>query len=99
MTTKKEKNEEKKMRSINVENSNEFHQIYYSLQLLFNVIRINKAGKVSKRLSKLERQQHNNRYKQIVCNETKSEQKKWHGTTTMPTPITITVKIRRLLHI
>lgn len=45
---KKKKTKNRKWhKAISAKNSNKFHQIYHSLQLLFNVIRINNACKVS----------------------------------------------------
>lgn len=59
---KREKQNKKKnaKQAINIENSNKFHQIYYSLQLLFNVVRINNTWQ-SKRLSKLKDETEQNR--------------------------------------
>lgn len=78
---RKTKNKKNAKQAINIENSNKFHQIYYSLQLLFNVVRINNTWQ-SKRLSKLKdetEQKQKRKNTKIMRQNVRRERKKWHN--------------------
>lgn len=97
-STKSEKEEKPKAIKRKRGNSNKFHRIYYSLELLVNAVRINNTlGGLLGKPSALSKEKTNTKKKNNInkckINEPKARERKCHNTT-ISTPITIIVKTK-----